>query len=279
VFGDLSLLQWVLIGLSASLIGLSKAGFGVGAGLVAVPLMVHVLGAGQGLGFMLLVLIVGDLTSLPHYPGEWDRRNLPALLPGLVLGVAAGWGVLSFFDSLAQGELWLARSVGALCVLFVGLQVAREVMSRRASEDTSGWRPPRALGVGVGAGAGLSSTLAHAGGPVIALYLLPQALGRRVFVGTVLRYFFAANLLKLFPYIFQDKITVESLLLAVCVAPVVLGGAVAGARLNRLCSDRAFRWIIYVVALAAGLTLLAERGEGGMDVPAEEHPATVENAT
>jgi hypothetical protein len=259
VLSDLSLLQWLLVGVAAVLIGLSKAGFGLGAGLVAVPLMVQVLGAEEGLGVMLLVLIVGDLTSLPHYPREWDGRNLRALIPGLVLGVCAGWLVLGFFDSLAHGELWLARSIGALCVLFVGLQVAREFMSRRAARDAPSWRPHRLLGVAAGTGAGLSSTLAHAGGPVIALYLLPQALGRRVFVGTVLRYFFAANLLKLVPYVAQDKVNLESLLMALCVAPLVLGGAFAGSRLNRLCSDRVFRWLIYVVALAAGLSLLLEK--------------------
>ena len=55
----------------------------------------------------------------------------------------------------------------------------------------------------VGAAAATSSTLAHAAGPIIALYLLPQRLDRQLFVGTCAIYFFILNTAKLPPYYFS----------------------------------------------------------------------------
>lgn len=264
---DLSALEWVLAVSSALLVGLSKAGFGLGAGLVAVPLMFHVLGRGSAaLGVMLVVLIVGDLFSLPHYPRTAHRRSLKALLPGLLLGVGAGWAVLGWFETLRNGDLWLQRCVGALSVSFVGLQVVRGHVARSRPEGHEPWEPSRITGIGVGAGAGFTSSLAHAGGPVIALYLLPQDLGRRAFVGTVLWYFFSANMLKLIPYASKGYLAGGNLLFAAMLAPVVAGGAFAGSWLNKRCSDYVFRWIIYFLAVVAGVGLLVKQPK--TDTPA-----------
>ncbi|MCK4375720.1 MAG: sulfite exporter TauE/SafE family protein, partial [Candidatus Brocadiae bacterium] len=59
--GELTVWQWTGAAVAALLVGLSKAGFGAGAGLLAVPLMAAVLGPADMLPVMLLVLITGDI--------------------------------------------------------------------------------------------------------------------------------------------------------------------------------------------------------------------------
>ncbi|MHC4789140.1 MAG: TSUP family transporter, partial [Planctomycetota bacterium] len=235
--GELTLYQWVGAGVAALLVGLSKAGFGAGAGLLAVPLMTAVLGATDMLPVMLLVLIIGDVFSLLHYANKHDRRNLGMLVPGLVLGVAAGYFVLDWFLALADGELWLRRGVGFCSVGFVGVQFYRTLRARQLGVPGASYQPRLWHGVGLGAAGGLTSTLAHAGGPFIALFLLPQKLGNAVFVGTVIKCFFIANLIKLIPYFRQGLMTTQNALLSVTLLPCVVLGTVAGVLLNRSTGD------------------------------------------
>ncbi len=255
--GELSVLQWAGAGTSALLVGLSKAGFGAGAGLLAVPLMAVVLGPKQMLPVMLLVLIGGDIFSIVHYPTKHSSRNLAVLLPGLVLGIGVGWLMLDWFLGLQNAELWMKRTIGALAVTFVLVQLYRLVQERRAGRVADGYRPRAWHGVLLGAGAGLSSTLAHAGGPLIVLYLLPQKLEKRVFVGTVIKYFFAGNVLKLYPYLSEGLMTGQALRIALLLLPSVVVGTFAGVYLNGRFSDRAFRTFVYVLALCVGLYLLS----------------------
>ncbi len=254
---DLTVWQWVGAVTAALLVGLSKAGFGAGAGALAVPLMATVLGPADMLSVMLLVLITGDVFSIIHYLRDHDRRNLAILIPGLLAGVAAGTFALQWFLHLPDSELWMNRLVGALSVGFVGVQFYRMARERRLGAPESSYRPKVWHGVGLGAFAGITSTLAHAGGPLITLFLLPQKLDKRVFVGTVLKYFFVGNLVKLIPYTAQGLMTAQNALLALLLLPGVVVGAAAGARLNRSFSDRTFRLIVYCLALALGLYLLS----------------------
>ncbi len=260
---DLTLWQWAGAVTAALLVGLSKAGFGTGAGILAVPLMATVLGPADMLSVMLLVLITGDVFSLVHYVREHDRRNLMILVPGMLAGVAVGTLALGWFLALPDSRLWMERLVGVLSVGFVGVQFYRMAREHRLGEPGPAYRPRAWHGIGLGACAGVTSTLAHAGGPLIVLFMLPQKLDKRVFVGTVLKYFFVGNLVKLIPYTVQGLMNAQNALLGLLLLPAVAVGAVAGARLNRRFSDRAFRLLVYGLALALGLYLLSGWGPRG----------------
>ncbi|MGD2175739.1 MAG: sulfite exporter TauE/SafE family protein, partial [Candidatus Brocadiaceae bacterium] len=265
MLSELTVGQWIGAAFAALLVGLSKAGFGAGAGLLAVPLMTAVLGPLNMLPVMLLVLLTGDVFAILHYLRKHDLRNLAMLIPGLLLGVGAGALAIDRFRALPEGELWMRRLIGLLAVTFVGIQVYRFHAARRSAEQGIPYAPRIWHGVTLGAGAGLTSTLAHAGGPLIALFLLPQRLEKRVFVGTVIRYFFAANLIKLGVYLGSGLFTMGRAALAGALLPAVVVGTVAGVRLNRRFSDRAFRAIIYALALFMGVLLLSgwRPGHGG----------------
>jgi len=267
--GELAAWQWAGAGMAAFLVGASKAGFGAGPAMLAVPLMAAVVGPARMLGIMLPVLLIGDVFSLVHYRREHDRRNLAMLIPGLVVGVGAGYVALDWFLGLPESESWMKRMIGFLCVSFVTVQVCRIAWQQKLGAASAPYRPRAWHGVGLGALAGLTSTLAHGGGPVIDLFLLPQNLAKRVFVGTAIRYFFVGNLIKLVPYFQKGLLSRQSVFLSLLLLPCVAAGTLSGVSLNRRFSERAFRIGVYSIALCMGLYLLSGwepgRGEQGSD--------------
>ena len=53
---------------------------------------------GFAIGTLLPLLCAGDAFSLYHYRGKWERRNLLYLLPGVVVGVVIGVGLVGRFS-------------------------------------------------------------------------------------------------------------------------------------------------------------------------------------
>jgi len=265
--------QWVGTVVAALLVGLSKAGFGTGAGILAVPLMATVLGPATMLPVMLLVLITGDVFTLVHYVREHAARVLAMLLPGLVLGVGAGYLALDWFLGLPGGDVWMKRLIGFLAMAFVCVQFFRMLQERRLGGEAPPYRPRAWQGVAVGAVAGVTSTLAHAGGPLIALFLLPQRLPKKVLVGTMIKYFFIGNLVKLVPYFARGLMTRQNGLLGLVLVPAVAAGTLLGVYLQGKFSDRAFRIAVYLLAFFAGLHLLVGWQPGRAEPHAGAEPA------
>ena len=72
------------------LVGVAKAGFGGGAGVLATPLMALTIPVAEAVALMLPLLIVCDIFSVWHYRTRFHRRSVGLLLAGSVLGVGAG---------------------------------------------------------------------------------------------------------------------------------------------------------------------------------------------
>ena len=276
------------LAVSALIVGVAKAGFGAGVGILAVPLMTLALGPEKMLGVLLPVLILGDVLSIVHYPGVYDRRSVAMILPGCAAGVAVGACVLGWFRSVPDGGRYLGGAIGFLCVVFVSMQAV--LLIRRgwkatappggaprspsgrspvrdhrvgadacevASPESPPYRPAIWHGVLVGGGAGLTSTLSHGAGPIVAMFLLPQRLGQRVYVGTTLVYFLFGNLLKLGPFVWQGLVTKDTLQYLLYLGPLVLAGTLLGKWLNRRIPARTFSVVIYALVFAAGIKLVA----------------------
>jgi hypothetical protein len=99
--------------LSVLLLGLGKGGFS-GVGLAATPLLALVVPPLQAAAIILPVLLLQDVISVWAYRRDWDAWNLKVLLPGSVLGVAAGW---AFAASVSDAQLRLA--LGLISLVFV----------------------------------------------------------------------------------------------------------------------------------------------------------------
>jgi len=257
---ELDTIRWAALLISALLVGLTKAGFGAGAGILAVPLMAVALGAADMLPVMLPVLICGDVFSIVHYPKERDWRNLKMLVPSCIAGVGLGWVALAVLKNVGGSKEGLSTVldplVGGICLAFLLVQVWRYFRESRLTERPEPYQPKTWHGLGVGTVAGITSTLSHAAGPLVALFMLPQKLDKRIYVGTAVTYFFFGNAVKFIPYAFQGMFTKQTLCTSLVLLPAVVLGTFVGVLLNRKFSGRAFTLFIYACTLAMVVKLL-----------------------
>jgi uncharacterized membrane protein YfcA len=267
---------WIIVFLAVLLIGVTKSGFGAGVGLMIVPMTViamgHIPGRGSeaALGLLLPLLIAGDLIAVWQYshlffrktPGVDGAKSLNVqalavvlrLMPGTIAGVFLGYLLLTLLQSNANLVGALIRiEIGCESILLVSIhwwRLYRGVQQRLMPEP---WRSGLTGGF-----AAVSSTLAHAAGPIIAMYLLPLRLDRQFFVGTCAIYFFILNTAKLPAYYASGQFAHASLLFTVKLLPLVIVGAIFGRWLNKRINDALFTKIVYIVTFALGCYILAD---------------------
>ena len=113
--------EYVVAALVVVLIGVSKAGFAGGTGVLATPLLCLVIDPRQAVGILLPVLCACDWISLAYYRKSLAWRPLLLCLPGGVIGVAAGGLLLGHID---KGHMKIA--VGIIALLFVHRDFRRQ---------------------------------------------------------------------------------------------------------------------------------------------------------
>lgn len=256
----------VAVGLVAAFVlGVSKTSV-PSVGAFGVALLATVVPALESTGVALPVLLLGDLFAIALYARHADVRLLVRLLPGVTVGLVAGYLVVRHLDAAV-----VTRLIGAILLLsVVGALARRTRTSRRPHTSHAGGadagqalepepaRPGAATPVSLllGAGAGLSTMVANAGGPMMTLYLLRMRVGTLAFLGTVAWFFFAVNLLKLPFSIGLGLIDAESLRLSAAIAPGIVAGALVGRRLVAGMSRQVFERLALAATGAAGLWLL-----------------------
>ncbi|MCA9922901.1 MAG: sulfite exporter TauE/SafE family protein [Anaerolineales bacterium] len=242
---------WITAVFTVTLIGISKAGFGSGPGVIATPLLSLVMPVAAAAALLLPILLMVDVFVVHQYRREVDAPNLRRLLPGALVGIVLG-GL--FFYQFSSNERVLKVSIGVLAVGFVLYQLMRGRLTR--PRPASRWDSTSPAGVLVGAFSGFISTLAHVGGPPIVIYLLPQQLPRRLFVGTTAVFFFIVNLIKLIPYALLGLLVVGNLWMTLLLLPVAVVGVRIGVWLNGRFTDTWFNRVVYVILLLVGIQLI-----------------------
>lgn len=240
---------WIVAAFVMILTGLGKSGFGSGFGALATPLLALTIPVADAAALLLPLLIIMDLFTVPYYRQRFDRGHLRILLLGSLLGIAVGG---YYFDALSHNERAMKMGIGALAVLFVLLQLGRSLIVGALSEH----RPPSIIGWIMGAVGGFTSTVAHAGGPPVTIYLLPQGLPRDSYVGTTAILFALINLVKLIPYYYLGLLRVSNITTVLVLAPLAYVGVWLGIFLNRRFTDKWFIRVVYGFLLLAGMELL-----------------------
>ncbi len=229
------------------LTGMAKGGFGAGSGGLAVPLMSIFVAPPEAAGIMLPILCAMDLFSVHAYRGRWSREHLRALLPGGLIGIV--------FGALAFGALpvnVIRLLIGLIAMLFAlnsWFAFTARIASRMA-------RPGRVAGAVWGAVSGFTSTLAHAGGPPFAVYMLPQRIDKTVLVGTSALFFLVVNYVKLGPYALLGQLNAANLTIALIFAPLAPLGIWLGVWLHKRVSEAAFYHVSYTLLLVTGMKLI-----------------------
>jgi uncharacterized membrane protein YfcA len=235
-----------LIAVPALLVtGISKGGFGGGLGIVAVPLLALVVSPAEAAAILLPLLILMDLIGVRAYWRRFDGHALAVMLPGAVLGIALGGLAFGVLDASATRLI-----VGLIALAFVAHYFLGGGRLAPA-------RPPNAwLGASCGALAGFTSTIAHAGSPPAALYLLPLKLDKTRFVATNVVLFAAINLLKLVPYAAVGEFTARNLATALVLAPLAPLSMILGMRLHHRIEPTTFYRLCYAFVAITGLKLV-----------------------
>lgn len=240
---------WLYIACMAGavfLVGVAKAGFGGGIGVVTVPLMALALPTDQTIGVMLPVLLVGDVGAVRHHWGNESRPHLTWLVGGAIVGIMVGTVILWWWQSTGALTFALNLVIGSMCLIFVTIQCYR-----LAGGHVARISPRPVAGRVTGVVAGLVSTLTHVGGPVVNIYLLEQRLAKTVLVGTAVTWAFIGNLLKLPTYLGLRLIDPATLVQSLWCLPLVPLGTLAGYWLHTRINEKAFTVILYVGAAAA----------------------------
>ncbi len=233
-------------------IGIAKAGFGGGLGMLTTPICVLAFGAGGkppafAVGTLLPLLCAGDAFSLYYYWGKWRKENLLYLLPGTVAGVFLGVRLMGRFT-----DRGVSVAIGVIAVLFVLFQLAREKIF--AMEGA--FAPNHKVGIPCGVTTGITSTFAHGAGPVVSMFLIPQRMPKEIYMGTSVLVFAWVNWIKMPFFLSQQIITRETLLTGLYYFPLVPVGVWLGVWMNRRCSERAFLRVVYILVLLAGVQLI-----------------------
>ena len=227
------------------LICFMKGAFGGGFSIVGIPLLSIVMDPVTAGGLLAPLFIAMDLFALRYWkPSTWSKPDLLLLLPGLVIGIGFGYLVFRFLDHRA-----IAIIMAVTTLIFVGLWFVGggEVIIRPRSK-------PKAITAGFASG--VTTMVAHSGGPPLAMYLLPLGLSKDIYAGTTSMFFTVGNATKALPWLLLVKPTVGVWeLMAICLLAIP-AGVWLGWRLHGALNQRQIYRACYGLLILAALKLL-----------------------
>lgn len=232
---------WVLAGLAAVLVGLSKGGLPV-VGILSVPLMALVISPVVAAGLLLPIYVISDMFGLWAYRRAYNKRVLAIMAPAMTLGVGIGWATASVVS-----EAWVTLVMGV-----IGAAFSLNLLIRRGPPSAA--KPANiAPGIFWGVAAGFTSFVSHSGGPPYQVYVLPLKLEKAVFAGTATIAFAYINAVKLIPYYALGQLSVANLkVVAVLAVPASLA-VFAGFRLVKIIPEKHFfqliKWTLLLVSI------------------------------
>jgi len=240
-----SVVFWLVAIAGVVLTGISKSGFAGGIGIATVPILSLVMSPVQAAAIMLPLLILMDGFSLKAWWGQQSNHYLGLLIPPAIAGIVAGY---LLFEYLNEEMLKLVLGVMSLLFALWGLGNGMQLVTFGS----------RLAGRLFGAIAGLTSFVAHAGGPPVNIYLLAKKLPKAQFLATAVIFFAVINVVKLVPYAMLNQFNTDNLLIAALLMPFGWVGVRLGLVIQRNLNDKVFYRIILVLLLAIGIKLIAD---------------------
>ena len=237
---------WLLGIPAVILLGLGKGGF-IGFGTLATPLLALAVPPVQAAAIILPLLIVQDAVGVWAFRKTWDRHILAVMLPGALIGVLIGY---VFAASLP--EVWVLLALALISIGF-GLQ---RLWVQRGGRVAPSRVLPDWVGMLCGTASGVSSQIAHAGGPPYQLWVMPQRLDRDILVGTTAIFFAVMNWIKLPAFAALGEFTTTNLVASAAMLPVAMLSTFAGVWLVRRVRGESFYVIVYVLIALVGFKLL-----------------------
>lgn len=243
---DLTPIQWALVTLGATGIGIAKAGFS-GVNFIHLIVFALIFGPRESTGIILPMLIVGDIAAVIAFRqhARWDY--IRQMLPPACLGVVIGTFVMARMDDRLFTPL-----IGWILVILTTMQLVHM------------WKPGLFAGAPqskpfawiTGLVAGCTTMMANGAGPIIALFALAVGLPKFEFVGTSAWFFLMINVFKL-PFSYGlGLIHTPTLALNLVLVPAIVLGIVIGRWLTHVVPQRFFNALLLIFAAVAALRLI-----------------------
>ncbi len=192
---------YVVAALAMLVIGMSKGGLGATSATIALPLLSLVMPVNMILGSMLPILILADLLAVGFHWRYWELSYFKLLVPGALVGVVLG----TVFITNVSPKI-LRTTMGVIILSFTLYKFLEPRLLSYFS-----YRPRPWHGVFTGGTAGFTSTIAHIGGPPVAIYLLMQDVQPRTFIATSALFFLVLNWIKVPFYMYAGLIDLARL--------------------------------------------------------------------
>lgn len=242
---DLSYYQFGVLALAAFVVGLAKSGI-PGLGILAVPMVAAVIPAKLSTGFILPLLIAGDIIGVIYYRrhAEWPR--LLQVFPWTAFGILIGWISMGYLN-----DAELRPIIGGIVLAMLALNLWRQ----RFTDPESRIPHHFAVAMAIGLLAGFTTMIANAAGPIMVIYLLAMRLPPTAFIGTSAWYFLIVNTFKV-PFSVQlGLITLPSLTFNAMLLPFIGVGAWAGIRFARHIPRVIFERLVQIFAALGAIKL------------------------
>ncbi len=243
---EFSTIEWGLVAVGAILIGVAKTGI-PGINMVFVPILASILPARESTGFLLPLLIVGDVFAVIYYKRHAQWRYLVKLVPFSLIGVGIG-----YFAMRVLNDAQIKPLIGVIILAMLALQLFRTVKKTDESVPKGIW-----FAFIMGLLAGFTTMIANAAAPMMAIYLLAMRLPKEQYVGTGAWFYFIVNLLKVPLSASLGLITAKSLITGAVLIPAITAGAIIGIKVLSRIPQKAFRVVILVITAASAVRLLA----------------------
>ncbi|WP_146990903.1 sulfite exporter TauE/SafE family protein [Bradyrhizobium macuxiense] len=227
------------------LIAFMKGAFGGGFAIVGIPLLSLAMDPIAAGALLAPLFVVMDITALRFWrPNTWSRVDLTMLLPALVVGIGLGYFVLRDLDRHAVEIVMGMVTLVFAALWFIG---GGEIKPRPRSTIKATF---------AGLSSGVTTMVAHSGGPPLAIYLLPLGMSKALYAGTTSLFFTVGNLLKAGPWLVLATPSRSLwMLMALCV-PAVPVGVWAGWRLHERLDQRALYRACYAILVVTAAKLL-----------------------
>ena len=252
----LTVLDWILLGLAAMVLGFSKTGL-PGSGILAVPLVASVFGGRLSIGTTVPLLILGDCFGVYFYRKSARFDHLLKLLPWVMGGFLVGCTTLYYLGHLHLKSDPLNPIIGTFVLLMLLLSRLRGKLGEKLVPTT----PAGEAATGILAG--FTTMVSNAAGPVMQIYLLATKIPTEELLGTGAIFFFTVNSSKIPFYLWlsaenpgQPLWSQASLTAVACVIPCLLLGAYLGRVFLPVIPQKWFNRAVLILAAVGAIKLI-----------------------
>ena len=239
--------QWLLIGVAAFLIGLSKAGIR-GIDVAQVTIMAFIFGSKASTGIVLLLLCLADVFSVSYYHRHAQWKYLKILMPWLLIGVLVG-----VFLGKDMNEVLFRKSMAVIILAAILLLFLFE-FKKNIKIPERGW-----FGSSMGLISGVTTMLGNLAGAFSTLYFMALKVPKDHFIGTVSWLFLIINLFKVpFQIIFWKNVTMETFKYDLVLAPMVIFGFFVGVKIVKRMTNDTYRKMVLALTLIGALVMLVK---------------------